>query len=149
MAWDVRRPGKGNVLAPTLARAGTRCSFRSVRAGARASPPFMETGQQKHLSLRVEAGGAHPKRLRRLVTIVGPTYGFACQQFRPRKDPSRRIVSALRHKQKIVSRRSIHIANEEEQAKICTKLKEFLGRRLHIVGHAKGRSSKRTPPPNP
>jgi hypothetical protein len=44
----------------------------------------------------------------------------------------------LRHKQKIVSRKSIHIANEEEQAKICTKLKEFLGERLHNKGHAKG-----------
>jgi hypothetical protein len=42
MAWDVRRPGKGNVPALTLAQAGTRCSFRSVCDGARASPSFME-----------------------------------------------------------------------------------------------------------
>jgi hypothetical protein len=60
------------------------------------------------------------------VTIVVPIYGFACQQFHPRKDPSRKIVSALRHKQKIVSCKSIHTANEEEQAKVCRKLEEFI-----------------------
>jgi hypothetical protein len=42
MTWDMRRLGKGNVPAPTLARAGTRCSFCSVHAGARASPSFLE-----------------------------------------------------------------------------------------------------------
>jgi hypothetical protein len=34
-------------------------------------------GKQKHRSLRTEAGGARPKRLRRPVTIVIPIYGFA------------------------------------------------------------------------
>jgi hypothetical protein len=40
--------------------------------------------------------------------------------------------------QKHTVKKDIHTANEEEQVKICTKLKEFLGERLHIVGHAKG-----------
>jgi hypothetical protein len=41
-----------------------------------------------------------------------------------------------------------HIANEERQTKTCRKLKEFLtsDRRLHNIGHAKGRDSKRYPP---
>jgi hypothetical protein len=42
-----------------------------------------------------------------------------------------------------------HTVNEEGQAKICRKLKEFLtqDRQLHNMGHAKGQDSKRTPPP--
>jgi hypothetical protein len=60
------------------------------------------------------------------VTITVPIYGFTYQQSHPWKDPSRRIVSALWHKQKIVSRKSIHTANREEQAKIHRKLEEFI-----------------------
>jgi hypothetical protein len=42
-----------------------------------------------------------------------------------------------------------HIVNEEGQAKICRKLKEFLtyGGQLHNMGHAKGQDNKRAPPP--
>jgi hypothetical protein len=88
------------------------------------------TGQQKHRSFCAKAGRSCPRSLRKPVTIMVPIYGFACQQFHPR---SRRIVSALRHKQKIVSRKSIHTANEEEQVKICRKLKEFLVIRLAVT----------------
>jgi hypothetical protein len=39
--------------------------------------------------------------------------------------------------------------NEERQAKICRKLKEFLtyDGQLHNTGHAKGQDNKRTPLP--
>jgi hypothetical protein len=44
-----------------------------------------------------------------------------------------------------------HIANEERQTRTCRKLKEFLTSdgRLHNIGHAKGRGSKRYSPPSP
>jgi hypothetical protein len=43
----------------------------------------------------------------------------------------------------------IHTTNEEEQAKICRKLKEFLtyDGQLHNAGHAKGQDNKITLPP--
>jgi hypothetical protein len=56
-------PVQDSVLAPTpLSRDW------SVPPGA---------GQQKHLSLHVEAGGARPKCLRRPVNIIVLIYGFA------------------------------------------------------------------------
>jgi hypothetical protein len=42
VARSVRRLGKGNVPAPTLARAGSRCGSHSVRTEAGASPSFLE-----------------------------------------------------------------------------------------------------------
>jgi hypothetical protein len=67
-------PVQDSVLAPTL-----WSRDRSVPPGA---------GKQKHRSLRAEAGGARPKRLRRPVTIVVPTYGFAQQAIPLREEPS-------------------------------------------------------------
>jgi hypothetical protein len=62
------------------------------------------------------------------MTIAVPTYGFARQRFYPRKNPSREIVAARRYKHK-----NIHTVNEEGQAKIHRKLKEFLNIRLMIT----------------
>jgi hypothetical protein len=47
------------------------------------------------------------------------------------------------------SRDGKHTINEEGEAKICRKLKEFLtyDGQLHNTGHAKGQDNKRTPPP--
>jgi hypothetical protein len=46
-------------------------------------PP--RAGKRKHRSLRAEAGGARPKRLRRPVTIVVPTYGSTQQAMKSKR----------------------------------------------------------------
>jgi hypothetical protein len=86
-AWEGRRAGSGP------ARAGTGLSLHSnlSKPGKLALP---RAGQQRHYSLRAEAGGPCPKRLRRTATIVVPICGFARQRFHPRKNPSRGIVTA-------------------------------------------------------
>jgi hypothetical protein len=56
-------PVQGSVSAPT-----PRSRDWSVPPGA---------GKRKHCSLRVEAGRARLKHLRRVLTIVVPIYGFA------------------------------------------------------------------------
>jgi hypothetical protein len=65
-------------------------------------------GQQKHYSLRAKAGEPRPKRLRRTVTIVVPTYGFTRQRFYPRKNPNRGIVTAWQYKQKTFTQEYSH-----------------------------------------
>jgi hypothetical protein len=76
VAWDVQRPGRGNVPASaspepvqdSVPAPTPRSRDRSVPPGA---------GKRKHRSLRVEAGGARLKRLRRVITTAIPIYGLA------------------------------------------------------------------------
>jgi hypothetical protein len=96
-------PVQGSVPAPT-----PWSRDRSIPSGA---------GKQKRRSLRAEAGGARPKRLRRPVTIVVPTYGFAQQAISLREEPSRRNG---------VKRETFCAMAKAQQARICGKLEEFI-----------------------
>jgi hypothetical protein len=115
----VRRPGKGDVPAPALLEPVQDLAFTPT-SPSRGELVLPRAGQQKHYSLRAEAGGPCPKRLRRTVTIVVPIYGFTQQWFYLRKNPSRGIITAQRHKQK-----NIHTANEERQVFIKRKFDDY------------------------
>jgi hypothetical protein len=96
--WDVRRPGRENMPAsasPEPVQDAVPVPFtmepelaHPSRSRYRLVPP--RAGKRKRRSLCVEAGEARSKHLRRPVTIVVPTYGFAQQAISLREDPSRR-----------------------------------------------------------
>jgi hypothetical protein len=89
MAWDVRRPGRGNVPASTsLEPVQGSIPALTPRSWDRSIPS--EAGKRKHRSLRAEARRARSKRLRRPVTIIVFTYGFVQQAILLREEPSRR-----------------------------------------------------------
>jgi hypothetical protein len=126
-ARDVRRPGKGERAGSGPARAGMGLSSHSNPAEPKLVCPS-RAGQQKHCSFCAEAGRSRPKRLCKPMIIAVLTYGFAQQRFYLGKNPSQGIVAARRYKHK-----NIHTVNEEGQAKIHRKLKEFLNIRLVIT----------------
>jgi hypothetical protein len=76
VAWDARGPGKGNMPVSTSPEpVQDSVSAPTLLSRDRSVPPG--AGKQKHRSLRVEAGRARLKHLRRVMTIVVPIYGFA------------------------------------------------------------------------
>jgi hypothetical protein len=74
--WDTRGPGKGNMPVSTSPEpVQDSVSVPTPLSRDWSIPP--RAGKQKHRSLRVEAGRAHLKHLRKVMTIVVPIYGFA------------------------------------------------------------------------
>jgi hypothetical protein len=89
VAWDVRRPGRGNVPALTSPKpVQDSVPAPTPRSRDRSVPPG--AGKRKHCSLRAEAGGVRLKRPRRVITTAIPIYGFAQQAISLREEPSRR-----------------------------------------------------------
>jgi hypothetical protein len=109
------REGKHAGSGPRPSWYKTQLPLRPRRVGT--SPFPSEPASRSTVSLCVEAGGVRPKRLRKSVTIVVPTYGFASQRCQTED-----ICAMAKHTVK----KDIHTANEEEQVKICRKLKGFL-----------------------
>jgi hypothetical protein len=87
------RAREGGRAGSGLARAGTGLSFHSYPLKPELAC-ISKAGQQKHYSLRTEAGGPRQKHLRESVAIVALTYRFAWQWFYQRKNPSWEIITA-------------------------------------------------------
>jgi hypothetical protein len=155
MARNARRLGKGNTPAPTLARAGTRCGShpilpgagqqkrRSIRAGAGASPHSPEPASRSIVPSASKPEEPRPKRLRRPVTIIVPTHGFAQQAISLSIKQKTFCAMAKAHSEERHSHSKRRRASEDLQ-EIKEVLKPY-GWRLHTKGHAKGRRSKSSP----